>query len=145
MAKINSCSKGKRTEREFRDRLRDNGYKSARRGQQFSGSPESPDVVCEELSQFHFEVKGVERLNIWDAMYQSTKDSALAQFPVVAHKKNGESFLITMTFEDWIRLVKLAYPPVVEAKEQGGHCGRSAIHESDAEGVCPCCKKCINV
>ena len=64
---MNSREKGKRGERQWRDELRANGY-GARRGQQFSGSAESPDVVCEGLPWIHFEVKAVERLNIEEAM-----------------------------------------------------------------------------
>ena len=70
---MNSREKGKRGERLWRDELRACGY-SAKRGQQFSGSPDSPDVVCAELDWIHFEVKAVERLNIEDAMEQARKD-----------------------------------------------------------------------
>lgn len=108
MARINSCQKGKRVEREFRDLLRNAGYSSARRGRQYSGSPESPDVVCSELRQFHFEVKGVEKLNLWEAVEQAVKDSSIGILPVVAHKKNGKGWLMTMAFEDWRSLVKAA-------------------------------------
>jgi len=57
---VNSREKGKRGERQWRDELRANGY-AARRGQQFAGSAESPDVVCDSLPWIHFEVKAVER------------------------------------------------------------------------------------
>ena len=67
---MNSRAKGARGERAFRDLLRAEGYE-ARRGQQFSGSPDSPDVVCPDLAQYHFEIKCVERLNIEDAMAQA--------------------------------------------------------------------------
>ena len=70
---MNSREKGKRGERQWRDELRANGY-AARRGQQFSGSPDSPDVVCDSLPWVHFEVKAVERLNIEDAMAQARRD-----------------------------------------------------------------------
>jgi hypothetical protein len=70
---MNSREKGKRGERQWRDELRANGY-CARRGQQFAGSAESPDVVCDELPWIHFEVKAVERLNVQDAMDQSRRD-----------------------------------------------------------------------
>ena len=90
---MNSREKGKRGEREWRDELRANGY-AARRGQQFSGSPDSPDVVCEELDWIHFEVKAVERLNIEDAMEQARRDCGLRiadcgiqKVPVVAHSE----------------------------------------------------------
>lgn len=103
---INSCQKGKRVEREFRDVLRAAGYSSARRGRQYSGSPESPDVRCEELSQFHFEVKGVERgLNLWAALDQAARESPGQAWPVVAHKRNGTEFLITMRVADWLEVV----------------------------------------
>jgi Holliday junction resolvase len=45
---MNSREKGKRGERQWRDELRAQGF-AARRGQQFSGSPDSPDVVCDDL------------------------------------------------------------------------------------------------
>ena len=70
---MNSREKGKRGERQWRDELRANGY-MARRGQQFAGSPDSPDVVCPDLAGIHFEVKAVERLNIYDAMEQARRD-----------------------------------------------------------------------
>ena len=72
---MNSREKGKRGERQWRDELRANGYE-ARRGQQFCGSAESPDVVCDALAWIHFEVKAVERLNIEEAMEQARRDAS---------------------------------------------------------------------
>ncbi len=94
---MNAREKGKRGERMWRDELRANGY-AARRGQQFSGSPDSPDVVCDSLPWMHFEVKAVEKLNIEDAMDQARRD-ALGKVPVVAHKRNFRSWLVTMEAE----------------------------------------------
>ncbi len=71
---MNSREKGKRGERQWRDELRPTGY-AARRGQQFCGSAESPDVVCDALPWIHFEVKTVERLNIEEAMEQARRDA----------------------------------------------------------------------
>src|SRR5262245_23870546 len=71
--RVNSRQKGARGERLWRDELRANGY-AARRGQQFSGSPGSPDVVCEALPWIHFEVKVVEKLNVQAAMEQARRD-----------------------------------------------------------------------
>jgi hypothetical protein len=73
---MNSREKGKRGERAWRDELRANGY-DARRGQQFAGSPDSPDVVCGDLPWIHFEVKAVERLNIEEAMEQARGDCGM--------------------------------------------------------------------
>jgi Holliday junction resolvase len=115
---VNSRAKGARGERLWRDELRANGYE-ARRGQQFSGSPDSPDVVCEELAWLHFEVKCVERLNIEDAMEQAHKDAvgegakgnsrgarAPQKIPIVAHKRNHRAWLVTMTAETFFRLLR---------------------------------------
>jgi Holliday junction resolvase len=101
---VNGREKGKRGERAWRDELRANGY-DARRGQQFSGSPDSPDVICDALAFLHFEVKCVERLNIEDAMEQARHDAA-ARFPIVAHKRNHRRWLVTMDAETFFRFLR---------------------------------------
>ena len=111
---MNSCEKGKRGERQWRDELRVNGFR-ARRGQQFSGSPDSPDVVCEDLPWAHFEVKAVEKLNIYDAVEQAQRDSEpesgkqkseSRKIPFVAHRRNHRRWLVTMTAEVFFRLLR---------------------------------------
>jgi|SRR4051812_8397104 Holliday junction resolvase len=94
---MNACQKGKRGEREWRDFLRSLGLE-ARRGRQFSGSPESPDVVGGFIDT-HCEVKRVEALNIYDAIAQAVRDSGNAT-PYVAHRKNGKDWLITIRATD---------------------------------------------
>src|SRR5437667_12910270 len=101
MAKMNSRNKGKRGERQWRDELRENGF-AARRGQQFSGSAESPDVVCDQLRWIHFEVKAVERLNIEDAMDQARRDSG-GKVPIAAHKRNFRPWLVTKESETFFK------------------------------------------
>jgi Holliday junction resolvase len=104
---INSRQKGARGERQWRDELRAHGYE-ARRGQQFSGSPESPDVVCPDLSWIHFEVKAVERLNLEDAMEQARRDASrngAALVPIVAHRRNFRPWLVTMTAETFFQFL----------------------------------------
>ena len=105
---MNSRQKGKRGERQWRDELRANGY-AARRGQQFSGSPDSPDVVCEELAWLHFEVKAVERLNIEDAMDQARRDAG-AKTPVVAHRRSFRRWLVTMEAETFFEFLRGMLP-----------------------------------
>ena len=71
---VNSKQKGKRNELAWAHILRDAGFKDARRGQQYRGSEDSPDVICAELSWFHFEVKSGKRINIWQALDQAWAD-----------------------------------------------------------------------
>ena len=93
---INSKDKGKRGEREFTALLRKHGF-NARRGQQFKGTEDSPDIICECLP-FHFEVKRVQKLNLDNAMDQAKKDCGNNE-PVVAHRKNHHKWLITINAE----------------------------------------------
>jgi hypothetical protein len=124
---MNSREKGKRGERQWRDELRANGY-AARRGQQFSGGAESPDVVCDSLPWIHFEVKAVERLNIEDAMEQARRDAGRVapgghqRTPIVAHRRSFRPWLVTMSAETFFRLLRGDL-----TEENGGNegpCGR---------------------
>lgn len=110
---INSRAKGAQAEREFRDKLREHGY-SARRGQQFSGSPDSPDVVCEDLPNIHWEVKRVENLSLYPAMEQAIRDSGPEKTPVVAHRRNGKEWLVVMRADDFFSLL---HGTLAEAKQ----------------------------
>jgi hypothetical protein len=105
---VNSCQKGKRGERAWRDELIAHGY-NARRGRQFSGSPDSPDVVCPGLAGIHFEVKAVERLNINEAMAQAVGDAG-DKIPVLAHRRNRGAWMVTMRASDWFKLLAQAQP-----------------------------------
>ena len=98
---MNSRQKGKRGELEAARLLRDYGFE-ARRGQQFSGANGDPDVVG--LPGIHLEVKRVEKLNLEAAMQQSIRDARENEIPIVMHRKNRGQWLVTMTFEDWMKL-----------------------------------------
>lgn len=60
---MNSNAKGKRIEREAATYLRKLGFE-ARRGVQYQGGTDSPDVCCDQLANVHIEVKGDERVNL---------------------------------------------------------------------------------
>ena len=100
---MNSRDKGKRGEREWAKVCREHGYE-ARRGQQFCGADGSADVVG--IPGVHLEVKRVERLNIDNAMEQSISDARDGEMPVVAHRKNGGTWLVTMTASDWFEVIE---------------------------------------
>lgn len=106
---MNSNAKGKRGEREFRDVLRAAGYCKARRGQQFSGSNESPDVVCPELPGIHWEVKRCEISKPYTWMDQALTDLTKGNdhsIPVVAHKRNGQEWLAILQMVDLLEIIR---------------------------------------
>ena len=98
---MNSREKGKRGELEAARLLREYGFE-ARRGQQFSGANGDPDVIG--LPGIHLEVKRVEKLNLEAAMQQSITDARINEIPIVMHRKNRGQWLVTMTFDDWMKL-----------------------------------------
>ena len=100
---INSKQKGKKGELEVANYLKKKGL-TARRGQQYQGSSESPDVICEEWSNIHIEVKRDEHLNIEKAIQQSTRDSGENDVPIVIHRKNREKWKVTMWLDDFINM-----------------------------------------
>ncbi len=99
-----SKEKGKRGEREFSALLTEHGFE-ARRGVQYQGGTDSPDVVCKELDQLHFEVKRTETLSLYPAMSQATQDGG-EKVPVVAHRRNGKPWLCIMKADDLLNLIK---------------------------------------
>ena len=101
--KINSRAKGASAEREVAALIREYGIE-ARRGQQFSGSADSPDVVA-DIPGWHLEVKRVENLSLYKAMDQAVRDSGAGRCPVVVHRRNGRSWVAILDFETFLRLV----------------------------------------
>lgn len=102
---MNSCNKGKVGEREWRDQLRAAGWTDARRGQQFSGGADSPDVICPRLDFMHFEVKRVEALNLRDATAQAEGDAGGKPW-AVAHRRNNAPWLVTVKAEFFFELLR---------------------------------------
>lgn len=98
---MNSRSKGKKGELEVARVLRGYGY-NCRRGQQYSGLNGDADVVG--LPGIHIEVKRREKLNIYDSIDQSKRDSKEGEIPVVFHRKNNCEWLVTMTLDQWMKI-----------------------------------------
>lgn len=115
-----SRQKGKRFERALAEQLREmfNLTKDeCHRGQQFRGGADSPDVVG--LNGIHIEAKFVEKLNLYDAVAQSIKDSGKDEVPVVIHKKSRVDTLITLRLKDLIQFVD-KMKPYTELEEDNG-------------------------
>ena len=100
-----SRNKGKVGERELAAALRAEGFESARRGQQYSGSETSADVVG--LPGIHIECKRVEKLNIYEAVEQAQRDAGESgELPAVFHRRNRKPWLVTMPPSDWMILYR---------------------------------------
>ena len=101
---VNSKEKGKRAEREVAALLREYGF-DARRGVQYHGGEDSPDVLG--LPGVHIDVKHVEQLNIVKAMAQADRDCG-GNMPAVFHRRNRTPWLVTLHFDDFMNLYKEA-------------------------------------
>ena len=123
---MNSRQKGKRGELEFAAFLREHGF-DARRGQQFAGGTDSPDVVSAALAWLHIEVKRTQALNLVDACVQAEGDCGGKPW-VVAHRRNHAPWLITMRGETFFNFLRGTLPPEAvgrDARPNPRHAGAS--------------------
>lgn len=97
-----SKRKGKTGELEFAAVLQEHGV-DARRGQQYAGGGDSPDVV-HDLGPVHFEVKRTEALRIWDAYGQAEGDAPEGHVPVVAWRNSRRPWMVTLSLEDFLNI-----------------------------------------
>lgn len=98
-----SREKGKRGEREFAEALRDAGWTDARRGRQYRGTEDSPDVVG--LPGVHLEVKRRERLEVEKWCLQVEAEAPEGAVPVVAWRRNRQRWRVSLPLEDFLRLL----------------------------------------
>lgn len=103
---LNSRNKGAVGERELAAFLRERGH-TARRGQQFSGGTDSPDVVCETLPGVHLECKRVEAGSPYVWLAQAIRDAGI-KMPVVAHRRNKREWIAVLRLEDLLKLLPSA-------------------------------------
>lgn len=108
MAKINSKQKGARFERLLASKFREYGYKEARRSAQYCGNTgEAADIT--NLPYIHVEAKHQETMRLYEWMAQAKRDAEASGkdvLPVVFHKKNNATILVTMELEDWFNLYR---------------------------------------
>lgn len=103
--RINSRKKGSGGELELAHYLTAKGF-PARRGQQFSGLGESPDIVCETLDDWLIECKRVEGGNPYNWLDQAIRDAKLKRKPVVLHRRNSQPWIALLQIDDWLELVR---------------------------------------
>lgn len=102
---VNSRAKGAAGERELSKVLGDILGVQMRRGQQYSGLAGNADVVG--VDGIHIECKRVQSLNVSKAIEQSIRDAKTGSVPVVAHRKNGEQWLLTCCLDDLVDLARV--------------------------------------
>ena len=98
-----SRNKGKRGELEVAQLLRDHGI-PARRGVQYAGGNDSPDVVG--LDGVHIEVKRSETLALYPAMEQALTDAKPGDIATVWHRRSGRRWVVVLHAEDFLALVR---------------------------------------
>lgn len=102
-----SKGKGKGGEREVADLFRSEGF-VARRGQQYKGGEDSPDVITPDKS-LHVEVKRTESFNLYKALEQAEADRKSGQAPVIFHRKNKKPWVAIMDANDFFSLLQYKY------------------------------------
>ena len=98
-----SRNKGKRGERELAGELEKSLGVKARRGVQFQGSPDSPDVVT-DIPEIHVECKRTERLRLYESLAQAASDAG-EKIPLVFHRQNQQPWVVILRLSDLKPLV----------------------------------------
>jgi Holliday junction resolvase len=97
-----SKDKGARGERELAKALQKIGF-DARRGRQYAGGPDSPDV--HGIPGVHIECKRMEKFSLYPALEQSINDAG-DNVPTVMYRKNYEDWVVVVRLEDLKELSK---------------------------------------
>lgn len=98
----NSIQKGKAAERELASELREMGFE-VRRGVQYSGGPDSPDVVG--IPGVHIEVKRTERFDVKGAQTQASNDAG-NNIPSVWHRYSRRGWWVMVPVSRLIEFAK---------------------------------------
>jgi len=102
-----SRSKGARGEREAAAEIRRLFRVEARRGRQYQGTDESPDVLT-AIPKIHIEVKRREALRLYPALEQAAADAG-TNVPIVLHRANHRPWVAIVRLEDLPRLAVQLY------------------------------------
>ena len=100
-----SRNKGKTGERELARELQRVLGVTARRGVQYTGGPDSPDVVT-DIPNLHIECKRTEHFRLFEALEQSVRDAGESQVPVVMHRPNHRPWVVVLRLDDLPALVE---------------------------------------
>lgn len=101
---MNSKRKGARRELELAKFLTAHGF-PARRGQQFKGTEDSPDVECDSLP-LHIECKARQKLSLPAWVERARTEAGYNRTAAVFTKRNRGRWLVTLDAEDFLRLME---------------------------------------
>ena len=105
-----SQQKGKRFEREIAKQINKKFETNVRRTPLSGGMDFKGDIICIDdnsiISEFSFECKNQEKLNIWKALEQSRNDAPQRTMPVVVFTKNHETEYAALLLEDFLNIIK---------------------------------------
>lgn len=101
---MNSRRKGKDGELELAALLRDYGF-DARRGRQYQGGDDSPDIV-HSIPGIHLECKRCERGNPYDWLAQADAECPIEAIPVVAHRRSRQQWIAMLDLGDFLSLIR---------------------------------------
>ena len=102
-----SKAKGAAGERELAKKLNELLGIDSIRGRQFCGSAGNPDVILQKkageerlnIPGLHIECKRVEQLNLYKALKQSESDAKPDEIPVVCHRRNQDTWIISFRLD----------------------------------------------
>ena len=109
---LRSRNKGKRGERDAAAELQRLFNVEARRGRQFQGGDDSPDVVV-GIPDLHFEVKRSEDFRLYNALEQAIGDAG-DKVPVVLHRQNRKPWVAIVRLDDLPKLAVQLYLTLAE-------------------------------
>ena len=97
-----SRDKGERGEREAAAEIRRLFRVAARRGCQYRGGPDAPDIRT-AIENVHFEVKRREAFRLYPSLAQAVGDAG-EDVPVVLHRPNHKPWVAVVRLDDLPRL-----------------------------------------
>ena len=104
---MNSKRKGNDGEREFLQHLKNRGIDAQRNDQMFKSGKDNPDISAKIGGRaIHFEVKRTERFRLYEALEQAKRDADGRRMPVVAHRMNRKPWVVVLTLEDFLGIMK---------------------------------------
>ena len=107
---MNAKQKGNRFERQVAKQINKKFETNVRRTPLSGGMNFKGDIICIDdnsiISEFSWECKNQEKLNIWKALKQAKNDAPQRTMPVVVFTKNFETEYACIELEDFLNIIK---------------------------------------